>query len=73
MARQLYFRVPMMYVTEGLDCTELTADNDTAENLWVSSKGQVNEVDVVGAYRLPSQDDNTDDLFFKDLPPKLQP
>lgn len=72
-ARQLYFRVSVMYVMEGLDCTELAADNGTAESLWVSGKGQANEVDVVGVYRLPSQDDNTDDLFFKDLPPKLQP
>lgn len=64
----------MMYIMEGLDCTELTVDNDTVESLWVSSKGQANEVDfAVGVYRLPSQDDNTDDLFFKELPPKLQP
>ncbi|GAB0206625.1 mitochondrial enolase superfamily member 1 [Grus japonensis] len=58
-----------LYVTEGLDCTELSVGDDTVESLWVRIKGQANKGDVtVGVYyRPPSQDDITDELFFKEL------
>ncbi|GAB0190604.1 hypothetical protein GRJ2_001525700 [Grus japonensis] len=58
-----------LYVTEGLDCTELSVGDDTVESLWVRIKGQANKGDVVVGvyYRPPSQDDATDELFFKEL------
>ena len=50
-------------------CTELAAGNDMVESLWVRIKGQANKVDIaVGVYdRPPCQDDNTNDLLFKEL------
>ena len=56
------------YVTEALDCTELAIGEDTVKSLWVGTKGQANKGDVIiGVYsRLPSQDDNTNDLFFRE-------
>ncbi|GAB0208021.1 mitochondrial enolase superfamily member 1 [Grus japonensis] len=58
-----------LYVTEGLDCTGLSVGDDTVESLWVRIKGQANKGDVVVGvyYRPPSQDDATDELFFKEL------
>ncbi|KAJ7404365.1 mitochondrial fission process protein 1 [Pitangus sulphuratus] len=58
-----------LYVTEGLECMELTVSNDTVETLWVRMKGQTNKVDITLAvyYTPPSQDDDTDKLFFEDL------
>ncbi|GAB0203202.1 hypothetical protein GRJ2_002785800 [Grus japonensis] len=58
-----------LYVTEGLDCTELSVGDDMVESLWVRIKGQANKGDVVVGvyYRPPSQDDATDELFFKEL------
>ena len=43
--------------------------NDTVESLWVRIKGQANKRDVfVGVYcRPPSQENNADELFFKEL------
>ncbi|GAB0207904.1 mitochondrial enolase superfamily member 1 [Grus japonensis] len=59
----------VLYVTEGLDCTELSVGDDTVESLWVRIKGQANKGDVTVEvyYRPPSQDDATDELFFKEL------
>lgn len=58
-----------LYVTEGLSCTELTVGNDTLESLWIRIKGQANKVDVIVGvyYKPPSQVDNTDQLFYKEL------
>ncbi|GAB0182550.1 hypothetical protein GRJ2_000720300 [Grus japonensis] len=58
-----------LYGTEGLDCTELSVGNDTVGSLWVRIKGQANKGDVIVGvyYRPPSQDDATDELFFKEL------
>ena len=43
--------------------------SDTVESFWVRIKGQANKVDVVvGVYYRPNgQDDNTDEMFFKEL------
>lgn len=58
-----------LYVTKGLSCTELTVGNDTLESLWIRIKGQANKVDVIVGvyYKPPSQVDNTDQLFYKEL------
>ncbi|GAB0177896.1 hypothetical protein GRJ2_000254900 [Grus japonensis] len=58
-----------LYVTEGLDYTELSVSNNTVESLWVRLMGQANKGGVVVGvyYRPPSQDDATDELFFKEL------
>lgn len=52
----------------GLYSTELAIGEDTVKNLWVAIKGQANKGDVIiGVYsRLPSQDDNTNELFFRE-------
>ncbi|KAJ7426117.1 mitochondrial fission process protein 1 [Willisornis vidua] len=58
-----------LYVTEGLECMELTAGNGTVESLWGRMKRQTNNVDVtVGVYyRPPSQDNDTNKIFFEEL------
>ena len=54
---------------EGLDCMALAVGNDTVESLWVRMKGKTNKADVVVGvfYRPPSQDNDTDELFYKEL------
>ncbi|GAB0199842.1 hypothetical protein GRJ2_002449600 [Grus japonensis] len=58
-----------LYVTEGLDCTELSVGNSTVESLWVRFKGQANKGDVIVGvyYRPPSQDNAINELFFNEL------
>lgn len=58
-----------MYLMEGMEYMELTADNGTIESLWVIIKGQNNNVDVfVGVCYGPlSQDHSTDKLHFEEL------
>ena len=48
---------------------ELAVGDGTVESLWVRLKGQTNKVDVIVGvyYRPPSQDGDTDKLFFKKL------
>lgn len=48
---------------------ELAVVNDMVESLWVSIKGQVNKGSVIlgVCYRPHSQDDDTDESFFKEL------
>ena len=57
-----------LYVTEGLDCTELSVGDDMVESLWVRIKEQANKGDVIVGvyYRPPSEDGATDELFFKE-------
>ena len=46
----------------------LTVGDDTVESPWVRMKGKANKADVVGVYyRPPSQDDDTNELFHKEL------
>ena len=43
-----------LYVTEGLDCMELSIGDDMVKSLWVRIKGQANKGDVVvGVYYRP--------------------
>lgn len=70
-------------VTEELECLELTAGNGAVESLWIRVKRQTNNADVtVGVCSgPPSQDSDTDKLFFEELrgdslvncPDELQP
>lgn len=59
----------MLYVMEGLDCTELADGDDMVESFWVRVKGKASNVVVVvgGCYRSPSQDNIMDKLLFKEL------
>lgn len=56
-------------VTEELECLELTAGNGAVESLWIRVKRQTNNADVtVGVCSgPPSQDSDTDKLFFEEL------
>lgn len=50
-----------------MEWTELTAGSGTAGSLWVRIKEQTNNV-IVGVYSgPPSQDNDTDKLFFEEL------
>lgn len=54
---------------EGLEYMELTFGNGPVESLWIRIKGQANSPDIImrvcdGPL---SQDDSTDELFFKEL------
>lgn len=59
----------MLYVMEGLDCTELADGDDMVESFWVRVKGKASNVVVVvgGCYRSPSRDNIMDKLLFKEL------
>ena len=50
-----------------MDCTLLAVDHDTVESLWVRMKGKAKKADVGVYYEPPNQDDNTDQLFYKEL------
>ena len=58
-----------MYMKEGLDCVELEVDDGKVESLWVRNKGCTNKRDVIVevCYRPPGRDDDTNELFFKEL------
>ena len=56
-----------LYLVEELECTELAVGDGTVESFWVRIKGQTEDV-VMEVYCRPlSQDDDTDELFFKEL------
>ena len=58
-----------LYIRERFDCTALTVSDDVVESLWVMIRGMENKGDaIVGVYyRSPSQDDSTDELFYRQL------
>ncbi|KAJ7422683.1 mitochondrial fission process protein 1 [Willisornis vidua] len=58
-----------LYVIERLECMELTAGNGTVESLWVSIKGQTNDMDVIVrvCYRPQGPDDDANKLYFEEL------
>ncbi|KAK4825626.1 hypothetical protein QYF61_001306 [Mycteria americana] len=58
-----------LYVRECLDCLELNDGDDRVECLWVTIRLKANKADIVVAvcYRLPNQDDEADELFYKQL------
>ena len=58
-----------LYVRECFDVTELMAGDDKVESLWVKIRGRADKADIlVGVcYRLPNQDEETDELFYEQL------
>ena len=58
-----------LYVRECCDCLELNDGDDRVECLWVRIRERANKADVmVGVYyRPPSQDEEADEIFYKQL------
>ncbi|KAK4827580.1 hypothetical protein QYF61_019482 [Mycteria americana] len=58
-----------LYVRESLDSLELNDGDDRVECLWVRIRGKANKADIVVGvcYRPPNQDEETDELFYKQL------
>ncbi|KAK4821712.1 hypothetical protein QYF61_027784 [Mycteria americana] len=58
-----------LYVKECLDSLELDDGDDRVECLWVRIRGKANKADIVVGvcYRPPNQDEETDELFYKQL------
>ncbi|KAK4824521.1 hypothetical protein QYF61_016101 [Mycteria americana] len=58
-----------LYVRERLDSLELDDGDDRVECLWVRIRGKANKADIVVGvcYRPPNQDEETDELFYKQL------
>ncbi|KAK4829954.1 hypothetical protein QYF61_008085 [Mycteria americana] len=58
-----------LYVRECLDSLELDDRDDRVECLWVRIRGKANKADIVVGvcYRPPNQDEETDELFYKQL------
>ncbi|KAK4826301.1 hypothetical protein QYF61_007148 [Mycteria americana] len=58
-----------LYVRECLDSLELDDGDDRVECLWVRIRGKANKADIVVGvcYRPPNQDEETDELFHKQL------
>ncbi|KAK4813675.1 hypothetical protein QYF61_019568 [Mycteria americana] len=58
-----------LYVRECLDSLELNDGDDRMECLWVRISGKANKADIVVGvcYRPPNQDEETDELFYKQL------
>ena len=58
-----------LYVRECFDCLELDDGDDRVECLWVRIRGKANKADImVGVcYRPPNQDEEADEIFYKQL------
>ncbi|KAK4828578.1 hypothetical protein QYF61_027668 [Mycteria americana] len=58
-----------LYVRECLDRLELDDGDDRVECLWVRIRRKANKADIVVGvcYRPPNQDEETDELFYKQL------
>ncbi|KAK4827614.1 LOW QUALITY PROTEIN: hypothetical protein QYF61_019539 [Mycteria americana] len=58
-----------LYVRECLDSLEVNDGDDRVECLWVRIRGKANKADIVVGvcYRPPNQDEETDELFYKQL------
>ncbi|KAK4832306.1 hypothetical protein QYF61_021705 [Mycteria americana] len=56
-------------IRECLDSLELDDGDDRVECLWVRIRGKANKADIVVGvcYRPPNQDEETDELFYKEL------
>ena len=59
----------VLYVREGFDCMMLAVGNNMVETLWVRMTGKANKAGVIVGvcYRPLSQDDDTNELFYKGL------
>ncbi|KAK4828900.1 hypothetical protein QYF61_001458 [Mycteria americana] len=58
-----------LYVRECFDCLELNDGDDRVECLWVRIRGKASKAGIVVGvcYRPPNQDEETDELFYKQL------
>ncbi|KAK4818760.1 hypothetical protein QYF61_018932 [Mycteria americana] len=58
-----------LYVRECFNCLELDDGDDRVKSLWVRISGKANKADsMVGVcYRPPNQDEEADDIFYKQL------
>ncbi|KAK4810944.1 hypothetical protein QYF61_013352 [Mycteria americana] len=58
-----------LYIRECLDSLELNDGDDRVECLWVRIRGKANKAGIVVGvcYRPPNQDEETDELFYKQL------
>ncbi|KAK4816201.1 hypothetical protein QYF61_012666 [Mycteria americana] len=58
-----------LYVRECLDSLEINDGDDRVECLWVKIRRKANKADIVVGvcYRPPNQDEETDELFYKQL------
>ncbi|KAJ7400797.1 mitochondrial fission process protein 1 [Pitangus sulphuratus] len=58
-----------LYVRDSLDSVELEISNDKVECLWIIIKGNANKADILVrvCYRPSNQDDEGDELFYKQL------
>jgi len=58
-----------LYVKECFEVTELMTGDNKVESLWVKIRGRADKADIlVGVcYRLPNQDEETDEVFYEQL------
>lgn len=58
-----------LFVIEGLECVELAVGDGAVESLWIRIKGQKSNVGTIVRvfYRLPSQDNDVNKLFYEEL------
>ncbi|KAJ7423524.1 hypothetical protein WISP_33455 [Willisornis vidua] len=58
-----------LYILESLDSVELEVTNDKIQCLWTRIREKVNKADILirVCYRPPNQDDEGDELFYKQL------
>ncbi|MCQ4078480.1 endonuclease/exonuclease/phosphatase family protein [Klebsiella pneumoniae] len=58
-----------LYVRESFSATEIVTGDDNIESLWVKIRGRADKADIlVGVcYRPPNQDEETDEVFYKQL------
>ena len=57
-----------LYVKECFDVTELMSGDNKVESLWVKIRGRADKAGIlVSVYRLPNQDEETDEVFYEQL------
>ena len=58
-----------LYVRKCFHCLQLKNGDDRVERLWVRIKGKANEADVIVGVccRLPNQDEEVNEIFYKQL------
>ena len=58
-----------LYLKECFDGTELMTGDNNLESLWAKISGRADKADIlVGVcYRLPNQDEETDEVFYEQL------
>ena len=57
-----------LYVKECFEVTELMTGDNKVESLWVKIRGRADKAGIlVSVYRLPNQDEETDEVFYEQL------